>query len=469
MTSSPTCARAIVAIAVALTFLSPSWVRAGTTGSLSGQIVNESGKPVAGAVVRVTSPSENASTTTDSTGHFSFLTLAPDTYVVSAEKQGVTATSPGNSVFADQALTVQLVVRAPLRTIANVTSSARGTLVRSGTTVDVYAVNAATASQLQTSGGGNNLDSSYSAIYQQPGVLGLPGNYGFGQVFFIHGSSYNQVGYEFDGVPVNRSFDNYQASSLSNLGASSTEVYTGGGPANATSPTLGGYINQVIRTGTYPGYADIIGGIGTPAYYHKAEVNAGGATPDRLFSWYVGIRGTEQIPYAFDDQNGGDLNSDGSNQYGFQGISFNTLLVPSQLFLGTSARGPWSTCNNGGAVAPANGSYISPSISPFYGSAKLSACNVYSPLAATGAFALRGNDLSDRENVVNVHIGIPHRNDSGRDDVQLLYDNFFYQTSGWDNLSEPLVGCHFTRSFSRRPAIPTVPARTAPFWKTRSA
>ncbi len=341
MTSSRTSVRAIVAIAVALTFLSPSWVLAGTTGSLSGQVVNESGTPVAGAVVRVTSPSENASTTTDSSGHFSFLTLAPDTYAVSAEKQGVTATSPGNSVFADQALTVQLVVRSPLRTIANVTSPARGTLVRSGTTVDVYAVNAATASQLQTSGGGNNLDSSYSAIYQQPGVLGLPGNYGFGQVFFIHGSSYNQVGYEFDGVPVNRSFDNYQASSLSNLGASLTEVYTGGGPANATSPTLGGYINQVIRTGTFPGYADITGGIGTPAYYHKAEVQAGGATPDRLFSWYVGIRGTEQIPYAFDDQNGGDLNSDGSNPYGFQGISFNTLLVPSQLFLGTSARGPW--------------------------------------------------------------------------------------------------------------------------------
>jgi len=185
----------------------------------------------------------------------------------------------------------------------------------------------------------------------------------------------------------------------------------------------------------FPGFADITGGIGTPAYYHKAEVQAGGATPDRLFSWYVGIRGTEQIPYAFDDQNGGDLNSDGNNPYGFQGISFNTLLVPSQLFLGTSARGPWSTCNNGGAVAPANGSYISPSISPFYGSAKLSACNVYSPLAATGAFALRGNDLSDRENVINVHFGIPHHNDSGRDDVQLLYDNFFYQTSGWDNLS----------------------------------
>jgi hypothetical protein len=43
--------------------------------------------------------------------------------------------------------------------------------------------------------------------------------------------------------------------------------------------------------------------------------------------------------------------------------------------------------------------------------------------------------LSDRENVANFHFGIPHRHDTGRDDIQLLYDNFFYQTSAWDNIS----------------------------------
>jgi hypothetical protein len=277
-------------------------------------------------------------------------------------------------------------------------------------------------------------------------VLGLPGNYGFGQVFFIHGSSYNQIGYEFDGVPVNRSFDNYQASSLSNLGASSVEVYTGGGPANATSPTLGGYINQVIKTGTFPGYANATLGIGSPAYYHKAEVEAGGSTPDRLFSWYVGIRGTEQIPYEYNDENGGNLNPDGDNPYAVQGIPFNVLLTPPQLFYGTSGRGPWSTCIDGGAVAPADGSYLSPYLSHKYGADKVGTCNVYSPLEATGTVALGGNDLSDRENVINFHIGIPHKNDGGRDDVQLLYDNFFYQTTSWDNLST-FGGLPFFQSF----------------------
>ena len=66
---------------------------------------------------------------------------------------------------------------------------------------------------------------------------------------------------------------------------------------------------------------------------------------------------------------------------------------------------------------------------------KLNSCNVYSPLEANGTVALGGNALSDRENVLNFHIGIPHKNDAGRDDVQLLYDNFFYKTTSFDNIS----------------------------------
>ena len=159
--------------------------------------------------------------------------------------------------------------------------------MKPGTTVDVYAVNEATAKQVQLASGGNNIDSAYSAIYSVPGVNSMPGNFGFGQVFYIHGSSYNQIGYEFDGIPVNRAFDNYNANSLSNLGTVSTEVYTGGGPAAGSSATLGGYINQVIKTGSYPGYVTLGGGIGAPAFYHQAQVEAGGATPDRLFSYYV--------------------------------------------------------------------------------------------------------------------------------------------------------------------------------------
>ena len=45
-------------------------------------------------------------------------------------------------------------------------------------------------------------------------------------------------------------------------------------------------------------------GIGAPAFYHKRTVEAGGATPDRLFSYYVGIGGYNQDFRYVDQLNG---------------------------------------------------------------------------------------------------------------------------------------------------------------------
>jgi hypothetical protein len=364
------------ALLIVALFGQVTWALAGTTESLSGVVTGDNGAPVAGADVTVSSASENASTTTDASGHFSFISLAPDTYTMTVAKDGfATVSTPGVLVFADQLQTLQVKLPTSLKTIA-IVHSHQGSLVKSGTTTDVYQVNAATAQQLAISGGGNNLNSAYSAIYSQPGVIGLPGNFGFGQVFYIHGSSYNQIGYEFDGVPVNRAFDNYNANSLSNLGTTSTEVYTGGGPADAVSPTLGGYINQIIQTGTYPGFGQIKGGVGSPGFYHLAEVSAGGASPDRNFSYFVALRGDNMIPQQFDANNAADLNPDGNNIYGQQGYSLNTLLYPFTFFGFTgSSRGPWSDCNKNGS-APANGSFISPGLAGFMGVAgALPACN----------------------------------------------------------------------------------------------
>lgn len=438
MNNTHTLRRIVVSLVLLVAFLCQgTWALAGTTGGLSGQVTDEKGAPVAGAAVKVTSASQIAAVTTDAGGHFSFLTLAPDTYTVSTTKDGYTpASNPGVSIFADQTLTLAVQMQhAGLKNIANVTSRGQSSLVKPGTTVDVYAVNQQTATQLQTFGGGNNLDSAYSAIYAQPGVQGLPANFGFGQVFYIHGSSYYQIGYEYDGVPVNRAFDNYNANSLSNLGTISTEVYTGGGPASGSASTLGGYINQVIKTGTFPGYANIGGAIGGPGYYHQAQAEAGGSTPDRNFSWYVGVRGSDSIPNQIDDQNGADLAQDGNNAFGTQGIGLNPLLFPLQEFAVTPFRGPWSDCTNG-SMAPKNGSYVSPLLSAiFYGGATLPTCQAYGPIYGALTTALGGNELSARDNVINLHFGIPHHGDSGKDDVQVLFDNFFYNSTSWDNIS----------------------------------
>lgn len=107
-----------------------------------------------------------------------------------------------------------------------------------------------------------------------------------------------------DGVPVNRSFDNYPSGTASSLGQQELQVYTGAAPANAEGQGLSGFINQVIRTGTYPGFASTDIGIGGPAFYHKANFEFGGATPNRNFSYYVGVGGYNQDLRYIDQGNG---------------------------------------------------------------------------------------------------------------------------------------------------------------------
>ncbi|MFN2529377.1 MAG: TonB-dependent receptor domain-containing protein [Candidatus Baltobacteraceae bacterium] len=400
-----------------------TWALAGTTGQLSGNVTDASGAPVQGATVTASSPSQTATATTDAAGHFGFLTLAPDTYTLAMTKAGYNPISQGGiSVFADNNITVPIVTqKVTLKEIGSVTSRSAGDLVKSGTTSDVYSVNAATAEKVQALGGGGNLNNAYSAIYSQPGVSSYVGNYGVGQVFYIRGSNYNQVGYEFDGVPVNRAFDNYSGSSLSNLGQQELQVYTGSGPAGTSSSTVGGYINQVIKTGTYPGTGTLDAGIGSPIFYHKLTAEAGGAAPNRLFSYYAATGGYNQQFRLFNQQNGANLNA-----------------VNSGLFLGASAAttGFYSNgtpiCNPDGTSPNGNGAPYSGVGNPTTPAAADAGCVATGP---AGGYDYQ-SDNQDRENVLNLHFGIPHKHDQGRDDVQLLYTTASFLTGYAESVND---------------------------------
>ncbi|HXW75786.1 MAG TPA: carboxypeptidase-like regulatory domain-containing protein, partial [Candidatus Eremiobacteraceae bacterium] len=92
--------RAAAVFAVCVVALgSNAW--AGTTGGLHGKVFDTaSGAPIVGALVSATSPSQNESVTTDSTGEFVFISLSPDTYTLTASKDGYnTASETGVSVF----------------------------------------------------------------------------------------------------------------------------------------------------------------------------------------------------------------------------------------------------------------------------------------------------------------------------------------------------------------------------------
>ncbi|HEY8314660.1 MAG TPA: TonB-dependent receptor [Candidatus Baltobacteraceae bacterium] len=370
-----------------------TWALAGTTGSLSGTFV-EAGTttPIADATISVTSPSQSLATKTDSTGHFSFVSLAPDTYTVTGEKQGYEpASQAGVSVFADQTQTLSLTGQKTLKEIAHVVSKSSANLVKPGTTADVYSVSATQQRAAAALGGGGGLNNAYSAIASVPGTFVPQGQSGWGQTIYIRGGDYTQVGYEFDGVPVQRAFDQYPTTNLSSLGQQELQVYTGAAPANAESSGLSGFVNQVIRTGTSPGFGEVDAGIGAPDYYHKLSFETGGASPNRNFSYYVGIAGYNQhFRYAGQDE--------GASLAPIYGAPYNIIAA------------------NCGSLQASAGCYSNNA--GLFGAFPLGP-NGYAIGPFTFGFA---SQAIDRENVVNLHFGIPHKHDSGKDDVQLLYD-----------------------------------------------
>ena len=414
---------AVAALLLVAFLIQGTWALAGTTGSIRGTVMDGSGAPVAGAKVTASSPSQTISTTTDARGDFGFLSLAPDSYTVSVDKDGYNPISlAGVTVFADNSQTLALTATKTLTEIVKTTSRAAGNLVKPGTTSDIYSVNAATQATVAGVGGGYNLNSAYSAIYSQPGVSSYIGNYGQGQVFYIRGASYGETGYEFDGVPVNRAFDNYGGSSLSNLGQQELQVYTGGSPSSGTSATLGGYINQVIKTGTYPGFGTVNFGLGSPGFYHDLQIESGGASPNRLFSWYAGFGGYNQAYRPCNNQSCANYTADGTNPQGFFG---NEVGVDRGFSTGDwFGNGPFASCP-GNNIANAPATYFT---STFYGAPT---CTVFATQA--GGYQV---GTSDRELVANFHFGIPHKNDGGKDDVQLLYNHGSVYSSYNDSIND---------------------------------
>ena len=361
---------------------------AGTTGTLSGTATDATtNMPLAGVKVTAASPSQIATAITDRGGHYAFLNLAPDSYTVSAELGGYEPGSvTGVTVVADNTNVLPLPLSKSLKTIGIVKTRAATSLVKAGTTADVYSVDAVTQAKVSAAGGGGTQNSAFSALATVPGVSVAPGQSGYigaGATLSIRGGDYDQIGYQIDGVPVNRAFDNYPSGPTSSLGQQELQVYTGAPPAGATSQGISGFINQVIKTGTYPGFANVDVAIGGAAFYHKLSVEYGGETDNKRFSYYVGLGGYNQDFRYVDNFNG-------------RGVS--------QLY-GT----PYAT---GACSSPTTLQSVVPSC---YTAGQL---NNGFPLFGTNLFL--NSSITDRDNDVNLHYYFPHK-DGSRDDFQALY------------------------------------------------
>ncbi len=402
----------VALLAIAAVLCQATWALAGTTGSLSGYVTAQGGAAIAGARVSVTSPSQSEISTTDSGGHFTFVSLTPDTYSVTSTADGFeTVIQQGITVTSDNVATIHLTMPKAVTTLGKVTVNASATqLVKPGTTADVYTINAATAAKLSGLSGTGGLDNAYSQLSAIPGVVSAVGLGWDNATVSIRGGTFFDTAYEFDGVPVNRSFDNYPSTELATLGQQELQVYTGGAPVGTSANGIAGFINQVIRNGTYPGFGEADLGIGGPNLYNKADIQAGGATADRNFTYYVGLQKTVTSQRLTDQYNGADLTYSSGN------TGFLDLKGPPG--------GPAAGCQ--------------PGTDPNYSNYTICYAGGFGP---SGYILTPWNwdspyKSDDSQNVINLHFGIPHHGNAGKDDIQLLFDNSYQLTDFYNSVAD---------------------------------
>ncbi len=270
-----------------LAILLPKPALAGTTGNITGTVTDASGKPVADVKVSAASLSQSQTTTTDANGFYSLINLTPDTYTLSFQKSGLAALAvPGITVQQDQTARVNETMRAELKTIANVTSSGHSNLVKPNTGSDVYTVGGAQLTAATNPTG--SLETIYQFLAVTPGVTanGFPGQPR------VRGGQVTDLGYEFEGIPIQDRMVGFFTSNLSNTGLSNVEVYTGGlSGAGAINGT--GYFNSVLKTGTYPGFTTLSFQASSPEQNQYLTFEHGWATPDHRWSYYVGFTGVD--------------------------------------------------------------------------------------------------------------------------------------------------------------------------------
>lgn len=276
--------------------VAPQPAFAGTTGNITGTITDaSSGAPLANVKVTAVSLSQTATSTSDAKGFYSIVDIAPDTYTVTFARTGYeSATAAGVTVVQDQTVTVNQQLHVALRTIASVHSSAQSNLVKPNQGSDVYTVGGA---ELQAATNPGDLhETLYQYLAATPGVTGT----GFPAQPRVRGGQVTDLGYEFEGIPIQDRITGFFTTNLSNIGISNIEVYTGGLPASgATNGT--GFFNSVLKTGTYPAFTNAFLQVTSPEANHYVTLERGAATIDHRFSYYVGFDGvnsTNQYDYG---------------------------------------------------------------------------------------------------------------------------------------------------------------------------
>ncbi len=288
-------ARYLLTVWMALAFIAgscvPSFAAGGQTGNINGSLIDGTTQAViAGARVTVSSPSNSASTTTDSHGFFGFIGLPVDTYNISISAPGYDVFNLGGvTVQGDQTVNVgSITIRKALQQIGRTQARSPSSVFQRNQTVDQYTVTGDAILQTTGKAGSTNENDLVLAV---PGVtLTNAGN------LTIRGGLRTEVGYQLDGINFTEPFFSQNGGLGRFVGLGTLQVVEGSG--DATQANIGsGVVNLIPKRGTYPATALISLEDGGPNYNHQTSIEYGWATPDNRFSDYVAYNGQRGQPY----------------------------------------------------------------------------------------------------------------------------------------------------------------------------
>ncbi len=293
-----------LASALSVVLTNTAFAATATTATITGTVRDaQTGAAVADAKVTAASPSQVATTTTDTRGFYVLNGLSPDTYTLSVQAQSYNATSqPGIVASQEQTLTENVSLTKALKTIASVHARSSSNLVQPNNGTDVYNVSGAQATA--ATGANNNSTTLYTYLGTVPGVT-VSGGVGPPR---IRGGDTHDIGYEFDGIPIRERLFGLFTTDITDVGIGNAEVYTGGLPASDAGQGAG-IINTVAKVGTYPAFGNVTVGMTSPDYNHYLTFEYGGQTPNRRYSYYFGYGGV-----------------DSKNVYGYGNYSYPNLI-----------------------------------------------------------------------------------------------------------------------------------------------
>ena len=271
--------------------------------------------------------------------------------------------------------------------------------MKSGVGSDLYNVTARQAAAAAALGGGSNLNNAYSAMSTVPGVQVNIGGAGWNfNAAYVRGQNQYYTGYEYDGIPINRAFDNYNGSTESSLGLQELQVYTGGGPGFGCQRRHGRFHQPGHQDGNFPRLMRLqISASGRRVLSFGAS-RSRRRHPGPELQLLCRISGNNQAFRFLNSQNGASLMTPGGIYSGpTLGPNPVTTPAPRQTVQGDKPSCPLAVTLRSAELASRSGCWV-----------------YYNGISALPSL------ITDREDIVNFHIGIPKHNGL-RDDIQLMW------------------------------------------------